>query len=124
MRIFLLLLFSAVFVVMLAMTIRASMENSVLNVPGEVLADRWFQATLTDAYLGFITFYAWVAYRETSWFSRIIWFLLIMSLGNMAMSAYVIFRLLRLPSQATLEDLLLRPRPGRPDKRLPSAQAN
>lgn len=112
MRTSLLVLFTLIFFLMLVVTVRASMENSILNVPPEVLADRWFQATLTDAYLGFITFFVWVAYRESSWLSRGIWFLLIMGLGNMAMSAYVVVRLLQLPANATLPDLLLRPRSG------------
>jgi hypothetical protein len=31
----------------------------------------WFIATLFDCYFGFLTFYAWLFYKETGWFSRI-----------------------------------------------------
>jgi hypothetical protein len=58
-----------------------------------VTAFRWGSATLADAYCGFITFFAWVVYRERSWVTRIIWFILILLLGNIAMSAYVLLQL-------------------------------
>jgi hypothetical protein len=108
MRNLLLSLFLAIFIVMLAMTVRASLACSILNVSAVVTADPWFQATLTDAYLGFLTFYAWVAYKETSWLSRVLWFVLIMCLGNMAMAGYVILKLIALPANASASQLLLR----------------
>ena len=74
-----------------------------------VLANRWFQATLADAYLGFATFYVWVAYRESSLFARVLWLVLILLLGNLAMSAYVVIQLVMLPAGADLSSLLLRP---------------
>ncbi len=49
---------------MLAMTIWASSDRAVWNAGDTLLADRWFQATLLAAYLGFLTFYAWVFYKE------------------------------------------------------------
>ncbi|TWT51679.1 hypothetical protein [Allorhodopirellula solitaria] len=56
-------LFVAVFAVMLAFTVRAALVRSVLD-NGSLLQDVWFQATLVDAYLGFLTFYIWVAWKE------------------------------------------------------------
>ncbi len=70
----------------------------------------WFIATLTDAYFGFLWFWLWVAYKETSWASRGIWLILILLLGNMAMAAYMLLTLARLPAGATMQDLLLRRR--------------
>lgn len=68
----------------------------------------WFVATLFDAYFGFLWFWAWVAYREPTWLRRIVWLLLILTLGNMAMAGYVLIELARLPSDASPESLLLR----------------
>ena len=68
----------------------------------------WFVATLFDTYFGFLWFWAWVAYREPTWPRRLLWLLLILSLGNMAMAAYVLIALARLPANADAASLLLR----------------
>jgi hypothetical protein len=68
----------------------------------------WFVATLFDAYFGFLWFWLWVAYKERSWTPRLIWLLLILGLGNMAMAAYMLIRIWKLPKDARVEDLLLR----------------
>ena len=68
----------------------------------------WFIATLFDAYFGFLWFWLWVAYKETHWGLRILWLVLILLLGNMAMAAYMLITVARLPDNARMEDLLLR----------------
>lgn len=68
----------------------------------------WMVATLFDAYFGFIWFWLWVAYKETGWPARLIWLLLILLMGNMAMASYVLIALWRLPAGASVEQLLLR----------------
>lgn len=68
----------------------------------------WFIATLFDAYFGFLWFWLWVAYKESGWIARFVWLILILALGNMAMAAYVLLQLARLPADADIEDLLLR----------------
>lgn len=77
----------------------------------------WLVATLFDAYFGFLWFWLWVAYKEQGLFKPLLWLLLIMLLGNMAMAAYMLVQLWRLPSAATAEQLLLRqPRADRPER--------
>lgn len=68
----------------------------------------WLIATLFDAYFGFLWFWLWVAYKETSWTVRVLWLLPILLLGNMAMAAYMLIQIRKLPPGATLQDLLLR----------------
>lgn len=68
----------------------------------------WLVATLFDAYFGFLWFWLWVAYKETSLAARLLWLVLILALGNMAMAAYALIQLWRLPAGARIEDLLLR----------------
>ena len=86
----------------------ARIERGILEAGRELISDRWFQATLFDAYFGFITFYVWVAYKERTVWSRILWFLLIMCLGNIAMATYMLIQLAVLPCAAPLSSLLLR----------------
>lgn len=108
MRTFLFSLFSAVLLAMTGVTIYASLEKNVFDAGPELRGSRWFQATLVDAYFGFVTFYVWVAYKERTWLGRIAWFVAIMGLGNMAMAAYMLVQLLRWDARAGVAELLLR----------------
>lgn len=108
MRNVLILLFGAILLAMLVGTVRASIDRGITEVGSELLADRWFQVTLLDAYCGFITFFVWVAYKETALWSRLLWFVLIMGLGNIAMAVYMLLQLFRIPSDSPLSALLLR----------------
>lgn len=101
----LLILFSLIFASILAATVRASLVRNVFD-NGHLIDDVWFQATLLDAYLGFLTFFVWVAWKERKVARCVIWFALIMTLGNMAMAGYVIFQLIRLPRDAGMLELL------------------
>jgi hypothetical protein len=66
----------------------------------------WTIATLIDAYYGFITFYAWVLWKEVRALPRVSWFIAIMLLGNIAMSAYVLRQLARLKPADSMTTLL------------------
>jgi hypothetical protein len=110
------LLFATILVAMLAVTTKASLEQALWDWQGLVREpDRWWTiATLADAYFGFLTFYAWVFYKETRGAARAGWFVAIMLLGNIAMAVYVLRALARLRDDEPLERLLLRsPSPAR-----------
>jgi hypothetical protein len=103
------LLFAAVLAVMLYVTLAAGLERGLFEAGAALWPDPWFRATLVDAYCGFLTFYAWVFYRERTWAGRGLWFVAIMAFGNIAMSVYVLARLFRLSPGAGVEGVLLRP---------------
>ncbi len=107
-KLFLKLLFAAIFLWMVFGTVRASLEENLLAAMPAFAKNPWAMATLYDAYCGFITFYVWVAYKETAWLPRIVWFVLIMALGNIAMSAYVLIELFRLKPADGVDCLLRR----------------
>jgi hypothetical protein len=65
-------------------------------------------ATLWDAYCGFITFFCWVCYKESSMAPRVLWFILIMALGNIAMSFYMLIQLFRLGDDEPIDALVRR----------------
>lgn len=96
-----------VLVCMTIITTVASLDRSVLAAGEALWPDPWFLATLMDAYFGFLTFYLWVAYKETGWFSRISWLIAILFLGNFAMSAYLLRQLWKI-KDFSFERLLLR----------------
>src|SRR5450432_3045468 len=102
------LLFSAILVSMLIVTSWASMHQSMFAWGGLTTGpDRyWTMATVMDAYCGFLTFYVWVLYKETRALPRALWFVAIMSFGNMAMSLYVLIQLAKQRPGGTVTDLL------------------
>jgi hypothetical protein len=101
-------LFAGIIVTMVVATAWASQDKGVIQAFADLWADPWGRATLFDAYFAFLTFYCWVAWRERGLASRVIWFALVMALGNIAISSYMLVALYRLPKGATVEDLLRR----------------
>jgi hypothetical protein len=102
------LLFGAIFAFMLGATIYTSTRQSLFIGGPLLMQNPWGVMTLFDAYFAFITFFVWVAYRERSSIARVLWFIAIMLLGNIAMSLYMLLAIARLPKGARIEQLLLR----------------
>ncbi len=105
---FLRLAFLFVLVTMLCATSWASYACALWKTPQALVTHPWFIATLFDCYFGFLTFYVWLAYKETSWFARVAWLIAILALGNIAMSLYMLITLFKLPSDAQIAQVLLR----------------
>ena len=89
-------------------TVTASLDRNVLRAGNGLWPDPWFVATLMDAYFAFLTFFAWVAYKEVSRVARVAWFVAIILLGNFAISGYVLWQLSKI-KDFTWSALLLRP---------------
>jgi hypothetical protein len=106
MILFLRVLFIIVLSSMLAVTSWASYQCPLFDVPRAVATHPWFIATLFDAYWGFITFFVWVAYKQTTLLARIAWFIAIMLLGNIAMAAYCLSELFHVPLNTKLSTVL------------------
>jgi hypothetical protein len=111
MIIFLRGLFVVVLLSMLAVTGWASLHTPLSRIPREVFTHPWFIATLFDAYWAFVAFYVWVAWKETSLASRVLWFVSIIALGNIAMSAYMLRELFRVSTNAPLAEVFTRRNP-------------
>jgi hypothetical protein len=106
------ILFGVVLGSMLWVTSWASLQCPLFGVPRDVFTHPWFIATLFDAYWGFITFFVWVAYKQTSWLARGAWLVAILLLGNIAMAAYCLSELFSLPKDGRTADLLTIRREG------------
>ena len=93
-------LFGFILVSLTAYNLWVCTRQSVLDWGGLTTPpdNLWTIATFIDAYYGFITFFVWVLWKETRARPRILWFVAIMALGNVAMSAYVLRQLARLKS--------------------------
>lgn len=110
MRLLLKITFAAIFLWMVGMTTYVSLHKSLWLAGSEFswVSSPWAVATLSDAYFGFLTFFVWVCFKERGLAAKVIWFLLIMGLGNIAMSGYVLIQLFRLKSEEPLSNLVLR----------------
>ena len=104
------LLFAGIFVWMVGMTAWVQMHKPLASSPGEFswVTSPWACATLFDAYFGFITFFVWVCWKERTFLARAVWFVLIMLLGNIAMSGYVLLQLFRLREDEPASAMLTR----------------
>lgn len=103
--------FIAVFVSMVVVTSWAGSQVALWAIPASVGGHPWFIATLFDTYWAFFTFYVWLFYKETSWAARVLWFVAVVLMGNMAMAAYALAVLFRVPTDAEPSAVLLRGRP-------------
>lgn len=108
MKTFLIAFFVAILGAMLWVTTVASLDRSVFEAGAEIWADPWAKATLFDAYFGFLVVFLWIAYREGTWLRRGVWFLLLMTLGNIAIAIYFLIALAKLPAGAGWEALFQR----------------
>ena len=108
------LLAVAALVALIGVSVWATSKISIVPAIQALLADPaggthpWFVATLADAYFGFLWFWAWIAYKESSNLARGGWLLGVLLLGNIAMAAYMLLQLRKLPPGAPAQALLLR----------------
>jgi hypothetical protein len=108
MLILLRVILSLILLSMVALTLVASQESSLMEAGSELWKDAWFRLTLADAYFGFLIVYLWTAYKERTWWAKIVWFVLFMALGNMAVAAYILIQLFKVREKDLAASLLLR----------------
>jgi hypothetical protein len=106
------ILFAIVFGSMLWVTSWASADTPLFGIPDEVLSHPWFIASLFDAYWGFVTFFVWVAWKERATAARVLWFIAVMLLGNLAMSAYFLRELFSVEEAGELDLVFTRRNAG------------
>lgn len=67
-------------------------QNQVSVFNSEIPSLPWGVVSLVDLYAGFILVGIWIFYKEKS-MSALIWFLFLMTLGNLTTAIYVIYSL-------------------------------
>lgn len=107
------ILFTAVLLVMFGLIIWASNHTALFDIPREVASHPWFITTLFDAYLAFIAFWVWLAWKEGTVAARVLWLLTILLWGNPAIAAYMLLELARVRREGGgLDAVFTRKRPG------------
>ena len=61
----------------------------------EIVNNPWGIVSLVDLYTGFILFSGWIIFREKSFFSSLVWIILMMTLGFFTASLYVLIALIK-----------------------------
>ncbi len=113
MILFLRLLFCVVIASMLGVTTWASLHQPLGDFArSATFREPWVIATLFDAYWAFVCFYVWVAWKEQSLAARLLWFVAIILLGNLAMAAYMLRELFAVPATGPLNDVFARRNPA------------
>jgi hypothetical protein len=100
--------FAFTLLTMLSITITASINQNIFEAVGNMWPNWWFRATLADAYFGFLVFFVWVAYKELRIWRKLLWFALIMLLGNLAIPAYMLTEIYKLQVGDSFATLLTR----------------
>jgi len=80
---------------MTGIILRAFIVGNFSAEGDQLLAMPWGVVSLVDLYVGFTLFSGWIVYREPSWLARIIWVVLMMTLGNWTAALYVFIALQR-----------------------------
>jgi hypothetical protein len=93
-------------------TVRASLAQALFDIPPDVYLNPWFQVTLLDAYFAFLTFFVWVAWKETRTAARVLWAVAIALWGNFAMAAYLLRELFRIRADGELSEVFATRRDG------------
>lgn len=110
-RVILIVAFASILVALLAVTSYSSLDRSIFALGSQLTSDPWFQTTLVDTYFGLLTFYFWVAYKEARVSNKLLWFVLVMTLGNIATSIYMLIQLRGWDAKRGAASLLLRADP-------------
>ena len=108
MRFILKLVFIFFFIAIAYGTVTATLDRGMVTALRELWPDAWFRASLIDTYCAFLTIYLWIAYKEKSFFARALWLVLVLVLGTLAYSVYILIQLFKLKPEEPLSHLLLR----------------
>jgi hypothetical protein len=105
--------FVLVLLAMLGLIGWASSRCALFDIPREVFTHPWFVTTLVDAYLAFIAFWVWVAWKEGTLAARVLWLLSILLWGNPAIALYMLREIARVKREGGgLDAVFSTKRPG------------
>lgn len=109
MKTFFKLWFVLVIIAMIAVTTWAQMQEGLWSALVRIPNDPWFVATMFDTYFAFLAFFFWVCYRERSVATSVVWLVLIIALGNIAMATYILIQLAKLKPEEPASALFAKP---------------
>jgi hypothetical protein len=104
----LIFLFSVVCIWVLFIVIDTSFQSNLFTEWNYLSAIPWMQATLWDFYANIFVLLVWVYYKESSIVLKVLWTVLFVTLGSIAVTGYVLIQLFQLKPGEGLEKVLIR----------------
>jgi len=102
---FLKVLFSVLFVWMCYTVITTSLNSNLFSNWNYLGGIPWMRATLWDFYTNVTVIFVWLCYKENKLYLKIIWLILLVTLGSIASCAYVLIQLFKLKPGEGLKEL-------------------
>ena len=102
---FLKVLFSLIFVWMCYTVITTSINSNLFSNWSYLGGIPWMKATLWDFYANVTVIFVWLCYKETKWYLKLIWLILLVTLGSIASCAYMLIQLFKLKPGEALPEL-------------------
>jgi len=102
---FLKILFSILFVWMCYVVITTSIKSNLFTNWDFLGGIPWMRATLWDFYTNVTVIFVWLCYKENKLYLKIIWLILLVTLGSIASCAYVLIQLFKLKPGEGLKEL-------------------
>jgi len=102
---FLKILFSILFVWICYVVITTSISSNLFTNWDSLGGIPWMRATLWDFYTNVTVIFVWICYKENKLYLKIIWLILLVTLGSIASCAYVLIQLFKLKPGEGLKEL-------------------
>ncbi|MGZ3757949.1 MAG: DUF1475 family protein [Mucilaginibacter sp.] len=96
--------FSLLFVWMCYVVISTSMSSNLFKQWDFLGAIPWMRATLWDFYANVLVIFIWVCYKEKNIALKVIWLVLLVTLGSIASCTFVLIQLFRLKPNEGLKE--------------------
>jgi len=106
MRKFLIILFSLSFLYITYTVIETSLKSNLFTEWDFLGSIPWMKATLLDFYANVLAIYCWIFYKETKIGFKILWLILLVCLGSIATSGYILIQLFRMDDSQPLSNIL------------------
>ena len=100
------IIFSIIFIGMTAIVIDTSLKSNLFTEWNHLASIPWMTATLWDFYANVFVIYCWVAYKEKTWAGKLIWLVLLCTLGSIASALYILIALFRLKQTDGVRELI------------------
>ncbi|MES2807387.1 MAG: DUF1475 family protein [Bacteroidota bacterium] len=102
---FLKILFSSVFVWICYVVVTTCLQSNLFTEWDFLGSIPWMRATLWDFYANVLVIFVWVCYKEKHIALKVLWLILLVTLGSIASCAYVLIQLFRLKPNEELKEM-------------------
>ncbi|OOQ60559.1 DUF1475 family protein [Mucilaginibacter pedocola] len=98
------IIFSIIFLWVCYTVITTSLQSNLFEQWDYLGSIPWMRATLWDFYANVSVIYLWVCYKEKGIALKIVWLILLVLLGSIASTAFVLIQLFRLKPNEGLKE--------------------